>query len=77
MNYVASQHFIANKNVFIKYYFLNFSINNVCSIKDINKSKIVINIKKIHFITNLKDRKKKIIFNDIFNISKLLIDFIS
>ena len=77
MNCVISQHFIINKNVFIKYRFLNFSINNVYLIKNINKSKILIDIKKIRFITNLKGRKKKIIFNNVFYISKLFINLIS
>ena len=77
MNYVASQHFIANKNTFIKYCSLNSLIDDVRSIKDINKSKIFINIKKIRLIINMKDRKKEIIFNDVFYILKLLINLIS
>ena len=66
-----------NKDAFIKYRFLNFLINNVHSIKNINKSKIFINIKKIRLVTNLKNRKKKIIFNNVFYILKLFINFIS
>ena len=77
INCVVSQHFIANKNVFIKYRSLNPSINNVHSIKNINKSKIFINIEKIRLITNLKGRKKKIIFNNVFYIFKLFINLIS
>ena len=77
MNCVVFQHFIANKDAFIEYRLLNLSNNNVRSIKNINESKILINIKKIRLITNLKDRKKKIIFNDVFYISELLINFIS
>ena len=77
MNCVAFQHSIANKNVFIEYRFLNFSINDVRSIKDINKSKIFIDIEKIRLITNLRDRKKDIIFNDVLYIPKLFINFIS
>ena len=53
MNYVAFQHFIANKNAFIEYRFLNFSIDNIRSIKNINESKIFIDIKKIRLVTNL------------------------
>ena len=56
---------------------MNFSIDNVRSIKDINKSKIFIDIKKIRFIINLRGRKKKIIFNDVLYILKLFINFIS
>ena len=77
INCVVFQHFIVNKDAFIKYRFLNFSINNVRSIKSINKSKIFINIKKIRLVTNLKGRKKKIIFNDALYISKLFINLIS
>ena len=77
MNCVAFQNFIANKDAFIEYRFLNLSINNVYSIKDINKSKILIDIKKMHFVTNLKGRKKKIIFNIVFYILRLLINLIS
>ena len=76
INYAASQHFITNKNAFIKYRSLNSSINNVRSIKNINKSKILIDIEKIRLIINLRGRKKEIIFNDVFYISKLFINFI-
>ena len=76
MNCVVFQHFIANKDAFIEYRFLNPSINNVRSIKDINESKIFINIEKIRLVINLKDRKKKIIFNDALYISKLFINLI-
>ena len=77
MNYAAFQHFITNKKTFIEYRSLNSSIDNVRSIKNINESKIFINIKKIRLIINLRSRKKEIIFNDVFYISKLLINFIS
>ena len=66
-----------NKNIFIEYRFLNLSIDNVRPIKDINESKILIDIEKIRFVINLRGRKKKIIFNDVFYISRLLINFIS
>ena len=59
MNCVVSQHFITNKNAFIKYRLLNLLINNVRLIKDINELKILIEIKKIRLATNLKDRKKR------------------
>ena len=77
MNCVVFQHFIVNKNVFIKYRFLNLLIDNVRSIKNIDKSKIFINIKKIRLVTNLRGRKKEIIFNNVFYILKLFINFIS
>ena len=76
MNCVVSQHFIANKNAFIEYRFLNPLINNVHSIKNINESKIFIDIEKIRLITNLRGRKKKIIFNGVLYISKLFINLI-
>ena len=63
--------------MFIKYRSLNFLINNVRSIKNINELKILINIEKIRFVTNLRDRKKKIIFNDVFYIPELFINLIS
>ena len=66
-----------NKDVFIKYRFLNLSIDDVRSIKDIDESKILIDIEKIRLIINLRGRKKKIIFNDALYISKLFINFIS
>ena len=56
---------------------MNSLINNVRSIKSINKLKILIDIEKIHFVINLRDRKKNIIFNNVFYISRLLINFIS
>ena len=77
MNCVAFQHFITNKNVFIEYRSLNSLIDNVYSIKDINKSKIFIDIEKIRFVTNLRGRKKEIIFNNVLYISKLFINLIS
>ena len=77
MNYVAFQHFIANKNTFIEYRFLNSLIDNVRSIKNINESKIFIDIEKIRLVINLKRRKKKIIFNDVFYILELFINLIS
>ena len=55
MNCVVFEHFIANKDAFIKYRFLNSLINNVRSIKDINESKFFINIEKIRLVTNLRD----------------------
>ena len=76
INCVVSQHFITNKNIFIEYRSLNFSIDNVRSIKDINKSKVFIDIEKIRLVTNLRNRKKKIIFNDALYIPKLFINFI-
>ena len=66
-----------NKDAFIEYRFLNFLINNVYSIKSIDESKIFIDIKKIRLVINLRDRKKKIIFNEVFYISELFINFIS
>ena len=66
-----------NKNAFIEYRPLNFLIDDVHSIKSINKSKILIDIEKIHFIINLKNRKKEIIFNDALYISELFINLIS
>ena len=76
MNCVIFQHFIANKDAFIEYYSLNSSIDDVYSIKNINKSKIFIDIEKIRFIINLRGRKKEIIFNDVLYISELFINFI-
>ena len=76
MNCVYSQYFIINKNLFIEYRFLNLLINNVYSIKEINNSKIFINIKKIRIIMNVKNRKKKLIFNNVLYILKLFINFI-
>ena len=56
---------------------MNFSIDDVRSIKDIDESKIFIDIKKIRFVINLRDRKKKIIFNNVLYILELFINFIS
>ena len=77
INCVVSQHFIANKNTFIEYRPLNPSIDDVRSIKNINESKILIDIKKIRLITNLRGRKKKIIFNNALYIPGLFINLIS
>ena len=77
MNCVAFQHSIANKNAIIEYRLLNLLINDVYSIKSIDKSKVFIDIEKIRLVTNLKGRKKKIIFNDVFYISRLFINLIS
>ena len=76
INCVVFQHFIANKDAFIEYRFLSFSIDDVRSIKGIDESKIFIDIEKIRLVTNLRGRKKKIIFNDVFYISELFINFI-
>ena len=46
-------------------------------IKSINESKIFIDIEKIRLVINLRDRKKKIIFNNALYISKLFINLIS
>ena len=77
MNCVVSQHFIANKDAFIEYRFLNPLINDVYSIKSIDESKISIDIEKIRFIINLRGRKKEIIFNNALYISRLFINLIS
>ena len=56
---------------------MNLLIDDVRSIKSIDKSKILIDIKKIRLIINLRDRKKKIIFNNVFYILRLFINLIS
>ena len=56
---------------------MNFSINDVRSTKNIDESKIFIDIKKIRLVTNLRDRKKEIIFNNVFYILELFINLIS